>query len=149
MAGRKVVFSMLWKVDGKKAVVMATTVVEGKVITSSEGPRVVVSCLTIGVVLCAVEVSSSGLPVVPGFSDLLSSPTLGRKELLLETLVAEVAVISLIEVSSTALSVVTLSLSSLVEASLPLTARGNRVVAITTGSSTPPLLGARVALWLL
>ena len=108
MAGRKVASSISWKVDGKNVVEVATTVVEGKVVTSSAGPTVVISGLSIGVVLCAVEVSSSGLPVVPGFTDLLSSQTLGSKELLLVTLVAEVAVTSLVEVSSTALSVVTL-----------------------------------------
>ena len=141
MAGRKVASSMSRKVDGKKVVVVATTVVEGRVVTSSAGPTVVISGLSIGVVMCAVDVSSSGLPVVPGFTDVLSSQTSGNKELLAVTLVAEVAV--------SALSVVTLSLSSLVKALPPLTGGGNRVVVLTTGSSSGGLLGASVALWLL
>ena len=149
MAGRKVASSLSWKVDGKKVVVVATTVVEGKVVTSSAGPTVVISGLSFGVVLCAVDVSSSGLPVVPGFTAVLSSQTPGNKELLAVTLVAEVAVTSLVEVSATALSVVTLSLSSLVKALPPLTGGGKRVVVLTTGSSSGRLLGARVALWLL
>ena len=115
MAGRKVVSSLSRKVDGEKVVVVAITVVEGKVVTSAR-PTVVIS----GIVLCAVDVSSSGLPVVPGFTDVLSSKTSGNKELLAVTLVAEVAVTSPVEAS--ALSVVTLSLSSLVKALPPLTA---------------------------